>query len=122
MRRRAVLERLEEEAELGLRLLLRKAQGVEERLLDLGVVDPDRSSADLVAVQDQVVRPRADLPQVLPVLEHFGVFRVRTRERMVHRHVAFFRFVPTEERKVENPGEGVVLLRFEAELLDTDRG
>ena len=55
VRRRAHPERVEEEAELLLLLLLAEAHDAEDRLLDLGVVDPDRARAELPAVPDQVV-------------------------------------------------------------------
>ena len=51
VRRSAVLERVEEEAELHLRIGLGQADQAEHRLLDLGVVDTNRAAGDLAAVE-----------------------------------------------------------------------
>src|SRR5262249_27813919 len=56
VRRRAVLERVEQEAELGAGLLGGQADHVEHRLLYRGGVDTDRAATDLVAVAHDVVR------------------------------------------------------------------
>ena len=55
VRRRAHLQRVEQEAELVLLLLLAHAHDAEHGLLHLDVVDPDRAGAELPAVPDQVV-------------------------------------------------------------------
>ena len=57
MRRCAVLEGVEEEAELLLCLVLVDAHDREDALLDVLAVDTDRPAADLVAVADDVVGP-----------------------------------------------------------------
>ena len=57
VRRGAVLERVEQEAELLLRLVLAEAHHREDPLLDVVAVDTDRAAADLVAVADDVVGP-----------------------------------------------------------------
>src|SRR5699024_12680965 len=56
VRRGAVLERLQQEAELLLRLLLVDAHQAEDALLDGLVMDADGAAADLIAVADDVVR------------------------------------------------------------------
>ena len=64
VRRRAVGERLEQEAEALLRLVRADAERLEHLLLHLGVADTDRAAADLPAVEDHVVRaaaPRAGI-------------------------------------------------------------
>ena len=55
VRRRAVAERVEQEAELLLRLVLGQAHHREHPLLHVAAVDTDRPAADLVAVADDVV-------------------------------------------------------------------
>jgi hypothetical protein len=55
VRRRAVAERLEQEAELRVRLGLAHPEQVEDLLLDVLPVDTDRPAADLGAVDDHVV-------------------------------------------------------------------
>ena len=60
VRRRAVAQRLEQEAEARLGLLGVDAERGEDLLLHVGVVDTDRAAAELLAVPDDVVgeRPR----------------------------------------------------------------
>src|SRR3954452_23201929 len=53
--RRAVAERLEQEAELALRLLARQPDHVEDALLHLTTVDTDRAATELHAVADDIV-------------------------------------------------------------------
>src|ERR1700761_3538930 len=55
VRRRAVLERVEQEAELGAGLFLAQPDYVEDLLLHGLLVYTDRAAADLVAVADHVV-------------------------------------------------------------------
>src|SRR5205085_12059268 len=55
VRRRAVLEGPQQEAELLLRLLLGEPHDAEDALLDVLAVDTDRAATDLVAVADDVV-------------------------------------------------------------------
>ena len=59
--RRAVGEGLQEEAELLPLLLLAEPEELEDLLLDVLTVDPDRPRAELPAVQDQVVGPAVQL-------------------------------------------------------------
>ena len=61
----AVLERLEQEAELPSGLVGIDAQGGEDALLDRGVGDADAPAADLPAVDDQVVGARAHREWIL---------------------------------------------------------
>src|SRR5215213_1650874 len=58
VRRRAVVERLQQEAELFLCLVLRQPHYSEHTLLNVPTVDTDRAAADLIAVADDVVRVR----------------------------------------------------------------
>ena len=55
VRRRAVGERVEQEAELAPLVLRADAERLEHLRLDLGAVDPHRAAADLPAVQHDVV-------------------------------------------------------------------
>ena len=56
VRRRAVAQSVEEEAEPRLGVLGADPQQIEHALLDLALVDTDRPAADLGAVEDEVVR------------------------------------------------------------------
>src|SRR3954464_8438989 len=55
MRWRSVAERLEQEAELALRLFPRQSDHIEDALLHLAPVDTNRSAAQLHPVADDVV-------------------------------------------------------------------
>ena len=81
VRRHAVLEGLEQEAELALRLLGVDAEGGEHALLDGRVGDADAAAADLAPVDDEVVGARADRERV--GLEEVQVVGVDHREGVV---------------------------------------
>ena len=76
VRRRAVAQRVEQEAEPRLRLLLIEADQLEHLLLDLAAVDTDRAAADLVAVEHEVVGARQQRAGIVEVAR-------RRRERVV---------------------------------------
>ena len=83
VRRRAVLERLQQEAELVPGLLLGDAEHLEHPLLHVRAVNTDGAATDLVAVADDVVGPGQRVVRVL--VEVVGPVRVRRGERVVHR-------------------------------------
>src|SRR5690625_2659558 len=60
-----VPEGIQQKSELLLRLAVSDPQEPEHALLCLLVMDPDRASADLIAVQNQVVRLRPDAGRIL---------------------------------------------------------
>ena len=64
VRRRAVAQRLEQEAEAPLRLLGVHPEDLEDLALDRRVVDADRAAAELPAVDDEVVGARAQRARV----------------------------------------------------------
>src|SRR5438094_8266307 len=101
MRRGAHAQCSQEPAELGVRLLLGPSHRLEDALLNLLPVDPDRAGSELPAVPGQVVGMaerggRVALDQVLVSLE-------RARERMVDERPAPGVLVDLEERKVDDP-------------------
>ena len=108
VRRRAVAQRVEQEAEARLRLLLGDAERGEHLLLDLGAVDTDRAAADLDAVDHDVVAARAQRARV-------GEVAGRGGERMVHRVPAALGLVVLEHREVDDPQHVVAALGDEAE-------
>ena len=101
MRRRSHAESVEQEAEL--RALLRAAdpEQVEDTGLEVRLVNPERPTAELVAVADQVVGEceRASGLLVEPLLP----VRRGARERMVHRAPPSLLVAPLEHRKVGHP-------------------
>ena len=82
MRRRAEIEGPQEEAELLLRFFFGESERGEYLPLDVAVVDADAAAAQLLAVHDQVIGPRAQRQQFLDVLG-VEVGAVRRGERMV---------------------------------------
>src|SRR5207253_5343929 len=101
-------ERADEMAELRIDLLVRQPEDLEDTLLDLRIVDPDRATAQLEPVQDQVVR--AGLRR--PGLEIVGE---RRRERVVVRDPLVFVITPLEQRGLEVPDELPEVLRDQLE-------
>ena len=103
VRRRAEAERVEEEAELRPRLLVRDPERAEDLRLHRGVVEADRPAADLEPVQDQVVPVAEDLARVR--LEQLHAIVVRAREGVVRRDPRLSLVVVLEERRVHDPEE-----------------
>jgi hypothetical protein len=75
VRRRAVAQRLEEEAEAVLGFLVRQRQQLEDLRLQLGVMDPQAAAADLDAVQHDVIGLGAHLRRQRVELWHVLVAR-----------------------------------------------
>ncbi len=113
MGRRSVLERLEQEAELRLRVLVAEAERAEDPRLDVGAVDPDRAARDLVAVEREVVGEGAHGRGI--ALEALEIGRVGRREGMVRRDEAPL-VAGLEEREVGDPAEAPLGLGDEAQL------
>ena len=82
MRRGAVLEALEQEAELLVRLLRGQAHDLEHALLHVPTVDADGTAADLVAVAHDVVRVGQGRARV--GVEGVRELRLGRGERVVH--------------------------------------
>ncbi len=81
VRRRAEFERVEEETELAIGLLLVDAEQREDAPLLVALVDSDRTGPELPAVEHEVVGLRANAHRV--ALEPVHVVRMRLCERMV---------------------------------------
>ena len=101
VRRRAIAQRIEQEAELGLGLLGIDGQRPEDLALHLLAVDAHRATADLPAIERQVISlgdagTRIGFQQVLVAVLGRG-------ERMVQRHPALRVLVVLEHRKIQHP-------------------
>src|SRR5207249_2956875 len=90
--RGAIAEGVEQEAEPLARLLGRDPQRVEDALLNLAAVDTDRASAELPAVEHDVVRAAPPGCRI-----RFEVAR-RRGERVVERIEPALLLVPSEHR------------------------
>ena len=101
VRRRAVLEGVHQETELLLRLLGREAQAREDRGLQLGIVDTDRTAADLGTVADEVVGVGAHAARVAFEVGH--VLGFGRGEGVMHRVEALRLVVPLEHREIHDP-------------------
>ena len=101
VRRRAVLQRVEQEAELELRFLGRDLEGIEHLLLHVGAMDTDRAAPHLPAIEHHVVTLGDALvrvghhPVLMPVLGR--------GERVVGGGVALGLVVELEHREVDHP-------------------
>lgn len=112
VRRRAVVEGVQQEAELRGRLLLGEADRVERPLLHLALVDTDRTAAQLRAVEDQVVGVGQGRARV--GVEGGQRLGGRGGERVVHRvpalELALVVLDRLEHREVDDPEEGPLRL------------
>src|SRR6476660_3441356 len=97
VRRRSHAERVEQEAELRFLLLAADPEQVEHTGLEVRLVNPKGTTAELIAVADQVVRECERVPG-LPVEALLPLGR-RTREGMVDRPPPLLFLVPLEHRK-----------------------
>src|SRR5690606_31475346 len=114
-------ERVEQEAELGAPLVLADAERLERAVLQLAAVDTNRATADLDAVEHEVVGAREDL--LRGGLELVLVLDARRRERVVRgRDLAV---VDLEQRRIGEPHELPLALADQIQLLadvvDADR-
>ena len=101
VRRRAVLQRVEQEAELGFGLFRADAEQLEHRALHVRAMDADRTAADLVAVEHHVVAARH---RGLRIGAQVGdVVHRRRGEGMMQGDVALRFLVPFEHREVGDP-------------------
>ena len=116
VRRRAVLQRVEQEAELGARFLGVDLERAEHLALHVLAVDPHRAAAELEAVQDDVVGLGDAAPGV--GLEPVLVAVLRARERMVHRAPALLALVVLEHREVDHPERLPLALHQAARLAE----
>ena len=101
VRRCAIFECVDEEAELGHSALRCETEYLEHLLLQFAVVDTQTASADLDAVAHEVVGLGTN--QLRMLLEQGDVVRVGHGERVVGGHQALFLVAPLEEREVDNP-------------------
>ena len=83
MRRRSVVECLQQETELLVGFLVAHPEDIKDPLLDVPAMNTDRSAPDLIPVTHEVVGPSEGLGWRR--LERIDPVRVRTRERMVDR-------------------------------------
>ena len=113
VRRRAVAQRLEQEAEALLGLLGRRSRArANTRRCTSRVGDTDRAAAELLAVPDDVVGERPGGAGVV------GVELARGRgERVVQRVPALLVLVPLEQRPVDDPEEPLLAVGDQLEAL-----
>ena len=94
MRRGAVPQSFEQEAETQLLFFGADTQQLENLALDVGAVNADAAAAQLGAVEHQIVALRADFAQV--AVEQRDVFVPRRGEGVVHRVPELVLFVELE--------------------------
>src|SRR5215475_7214776 len=108
VRRRAVTERVQEEAEFFARLFFAHSERLEDSRLYVRAVDSDRAAAQLGAVEDQVVGLGAHRTRI--AFELVQVIVDRRGERVVHRVPSLVVFVVFEHREVDDPEQAVLAL------------
>src|SRR5690625_5182787 len=118
MRGSAVLQSIQEEPEPLPCFAFTEAEHPEHLLLDLGVMDADAATSDLVAVQHEVVRLGPYCQRIIS--EQVYVLGDRHRERVVHVAQAAF-FVLLEQREVDHPQEAESGTGTQAELIGEEQ-
>ena len=108
MRRSAVAQGLQQEAELGRRFLLGDAEHLENGRLHVRVVNTHRTAADLHPVQHKVVGLRHGRAGI--VLQRSRVGIGRGREGVVQGLPAVLALVPLEHRPVHHPQRAPAIL------------
>ncbi len=101
VRGRAILQGVQQEAELGARFFITDLQGAEHLALHFFAVDPHRAATDFPAVEHHVVGLGDALARI--GFQVFQVLVLRTRERVVHGHPARVFLVVLEHREVDHP-------------------
>src|SRR4029453_18038561 len=95
VRRRAVGQCVEEEAEAFAQLLFAEAERFEEPLLDILAMNPDAAGAEFVTVKNQVVALGTDFPR--RGFKFFEILLDNSGERMLSADPGFVRFAPFKE-------------------------
>ena len=103
MGRCAVGQRVEEKAEAAAQLFFREAKGFEEALLNVLAVDSNAAGAEFVAVEDEVIAFRTDLPR--RGFEFLQIFIDDAGERMLRTDPSFVGLAPFEQREAREPQE-----------------
>ena len=101
MGRRTILERVHQEAKLGLGALFCEAQYLEHLVLQLCVMDTERATAHFNAIADKIVSLGTHLLGML--VEQWDVVGIGHGEGMVGGHQALLLIAPFKEREVDNP-------------------
>ena len=101
MRRRAVAERLQQEAEALLGAFRREAQSDQHTLLQLHGIDTNGTAADLAAVHDHIIGTGAAIAGV--ALDHIEILQHGAGEGVVLRHVAPLLLAVLKQRELGDP-------------------
>src|SRR5699024_4341717 len=115
VRRDSVFERIKQETELAVGLFFRKAQGFKHFLLNIVLMDPDASAADLISIENDVIR-------LCTYFSKFSLFQKRKvlfhghGEGMMHSQVTVLLVAPLKLRELRNPDETVLVLVKEFKL------
>ena len=104
-------EGVEEEAKLGVVLLLLHAEQSEDFALNGLIMDSDRAAAKLIAVEHQVIGEGADLRRIR--VHERQVLGVRAGEGVMHTEVAPLFRLGLKEREVGHPDKGELVFRDE---------
>lgn len=122
MGRCSILESIHQEAKLRLGALGRESEHLKHLLLQLRVVDTERTAAHLDAVADEVVGLGAHLLRML--VQEREIVGVGHGEGMVGGHEALLLVAPLEEREIDDPQtfEDILVSQSEAVAhLQTER-
>ena len=108
-------EGIEDVRELDLLLLRRDAEHPEHLRLEILFMDPDRSAAELVAVQHHVISDGTNI-RVIALFQQPDIIRMRAGERMVDGNPMAALLIVCEQREIDDPEE-IEFVRVVVELL-----
>ena len=117
MRRRAVFEGFNQEAELFIAVLLRQTQYLEHLRLQILVMDSDRTAAQLYAVQNDIIGVCLDCQRI--GIQKLQLIQLRAGERVMHRLERMVFFVLFEHREVNDPQQIVLIIVQKSHSLRT---
>src|SRR5205823_5871690 len=101
MRRSAVAESVEHEAEFFLLLIFGKPEHIENFRLQCPIMNSNRTGAEFVPIDDNIIRPRSDRGEVTGFM--FPIFDNRRGEWMVHCIEYSRSLIEFEHWKIDNP-------------------
>src|SRR5262249_26577339 len=119
MRRRAVGERFEQEAEFVARFVFADTERAKHLLLHLGVVQPNGSAAELESIEHEIVAITEDFARI--AFEQADVLVERAGKRVMRRYPRLQLFAVFKKRRAGHPKEfplpGVSVFRDKAHFL-----
>src|SRR3712207_5763955 len=101
MRRRTILKRIHKEAKLSLGTLLSKAQHLEHTLLQIRVMNSQRTTTNFYSIANKVIGFGAYLLRMR--IQQRQILHIRQGKRMMGSHQTILLLAPFKEWEIDNP-------------------